>query len=166
MRTRGQLKVVETQLIKDLMESSITLQDLGEKYGVTRQAVSLFALKHGIKRPQREHTEKCSICQRLRMIAKKPQSEFISWQTIRKQLELETVEISYHICILRKKGLVSRKFGRMRSKSVELAFQIHFKKKIPITTIGRQVGIKNFFSIMKKYKDAGWNVSNSVKKKG
>ncbi len=69
MGTIGQLKRVEEQLTKDLKESTVSLQELGKKYGVTRQAISLFALKRKIKRPKREHVERCPICQRLLRIA-------------------------------------------------------------------------------------------------
>jgi biotin operon repressor len=160
----GQLKKVQEQLMKDLKDSAIPLKDLGEKYGVTRQAVSLFAIKRGIKRPKKEHTENCSICQRLLGMSKKPQSDFLSSQTIHEQLELGRAAIRYHIRILREKGLVSRNFGRLRSKNVEMAYQIYFKERLPVIAIGRQVGIKNFCSVIKKHRDSGWNVPVSLLK--
>ncbi len=154
----GHLKRVEKQLIKDLQETILPLKDLGEKYGVTRQAISLFALRRRINRPNRGHIENCSICQRLLRIAEKPRSDFLCAQTIGKQLELGSVAIGYHIRPLRKKHLISRNFGRLRSRNVELAYAIYFREGGPLTTIGRRVGIRNFYSIVNGHKKSGWNV--------
>jgi len=162
MGIHRQLRGVEHELIKDLRKTSVPFLQLAEKYGVSRQAISVFCGKKGIKRPKREHTEKCSICQGLIRIAKKPHSDFISSQTIREQLRLERATIRYHIRILRGQGLVSQKFGRLQSRRAERAYQIYFKKRIPIGTIGRLVGFKNFYSVIKKHKDLGWDVPASL----
>ena len=112
MGRTGRLKNVERQLVKDLTESTVSLKSLGEKYGVTRQAIFLFLRRKQVKRPKREHTERCSICQRLLAIAKKPDSDFIVSQTIHEQLKLGRARIAYHIGVLRRKGLVSWNFGK------------------------------------------------------
>jgi hypothetical protein len=158
MGTVGQLRRVEDRLIKDLAQTTIPLLRLGKKYGVSKQAIFGFCKRRGIKRPKREHTEKCSICQGLIRIAKKPHSDFISSQTIKKQLGLGQIEFRYHISFLRKKGLISQKFGRLHSRKAEWAYQIYFKKRLPVRTIGRQVGLKNFHSIIKRHKVLGWDV--------
>lgn len=161
MRTSRPLRSVENQLIKDLEETTIPLWQLREKYGVSRQAISNFRNRRGIKRPKREHTEKCSICQGLIRISKKPHSDFISSRTIKKQLGLKNIK--YHIGILRKKGLISQKFGRLHfSERTERAYQIYFKKRLPIRTIGRQVGLRNFHSIIKRHKASGWDIPDSL----
>ena len=162
MGTAGRLKRVEDQLIKDLEETAIPFWRLGKKYGVSRQAVFGFCSRRGIKRPKREHTEKCSICQGLIRIAKKPHSDFISSRTIKKQLGLGNVKFLYHIGVLRKKGLVSQKFGRLHSKRLERAYQIYFKERLPVTAIGWQVGFKNFHSIIRKHKVSGWDVPDPL----
>jgi len=162
MGTPGQLRRVEDRLTKDLEETTIPFWRLGEKYGVSRQAILAFCNRSGIKRPKREHTEKCPICQSLIRIAKKPHSDFISSHTIKKQLGLEKVNILYHMGILRKKGLISQKFGRLHSKKAELAYQIYFKKRLPVRTIGRQVGLKNLHSIIKRHKASGWDVPDPL----
>ena len=162
MGTPGQLRRVEDRLIKDLEETTIPFWRLGEKYGVSKQAIFLFIDRKGIRRPKREHTEKCSICQGLIKIAKKPHSDFITSQTIKKQLGLGKANFPYHIAILRKKGLISQKFGRLRSRRVERAYQIYFKKRLPVRTIGGQVGLKNFHSILKQHKDLGWDVPDPL----
>ncbi len=156
MGTAGQLRKVEGRLVKDLKQAPLTLSGLGEKYGVSRQAIFNFIRRKGIKRPRREHIRKCSICQGLVRIAKKPHSDFISSHTIEKQLGFGNLK--YHIGILRKKGLVSQMFGRLRSVKAERAYQIYFKKKLPVRTIGRQVGLRNFHSIIKQHKGSGWTV--------
>jgi hypothetical protein len=159
MGTAGQLKRAEDRLIKDLEETTIPFWRLGKKYGVSKQAIFGFCNRRGIKRPKREYTEKCSICQRLIGIAKKPHSDFISSQTIKKQLGLiGSLRFRYHIGILRRKGLISEKFGRLRSKKAELAYQIYFKKRLPVSAIGRRVGLKNFYSVIKRHKVLGWDV--------
>jgi len=158
MGTSGQLRKVEGRLIKDLEKTTIPFLQLAKKYGVSKQAISRFLHRKGIKRPKREHTEKCSICQRLIGIAKKPHSDFISSQTIKKQLRIGKVKWIYHIGILRRKGLVSQKFGRLRSRKAEQAYQIYFKKRLPVRTIGRQAGLKNFYSIIRQHKGLGWDV--------
>ena len=117
MAVRGQLRSVEDQLIKDLEETNQSFATLGKKYGVSRQAIFGFVHGKGIKRPKREHAEKCSICQGLIRIAKKPHSDFISSQTIKKKLGLGKVDLRYHIGILRKKGLISQKFGGLHSRN-------------------------------------------------
>jgi hypothetical protein len=158
---RGRLRRVEDRLTKDLEKTTVPLWRLGEKYGVSKQAISSFCKRKGIKRPKREHTERCSICQGLIRIAKKPHSDFISSYTIKKQLGLGT-KLRYHIRLLKRKGFISQKFGRLRSRRVERAYQIYFKKRLPVSTIERQVGIKNFHSIIKKHKDLGWDVPDPL----
>ena len=162
MGTSGQLRKVEGRLIKDLEKTTIPFWRLGNKYGVSKQAISLFLHRKGIKRPKREHTETCSICQGLIRIAKKPHSDFISSHTIKKQLGLGPVIFLYHIGILRRKGLVSQNFGRLRSRRVERAYQIYFKKKLPVMTIGRQAGLKNFHAVIRTHKRLGWDVPDPV----
>ena len=165
MGTQGQLKRVEAQLRKDLEETTFSFQRLGEKYGVTKQAVYLFCHTKGVtrptrpKRPETEHKEKiCAVCRGLLEIAKKPHSDFISSHTIKKELGVGGRELSFHINILRKKGLVSQKFGRLRSRKAELAYQIYFMKRLPIRTIERHVGIEDFRSVAKIHKVLGWDV--------
>ena len=158
MGTVGQLREVEDQLIKDLEETTIPFLSLGKKYGVTKQAIFDFLQRKGIKRPKREHTGKCLICQRLLRIAKKPHSDFITSQTIKKALGIGTGEWFYHLLILRKKGFISQKFGRLQSKKVERAYQIYFKRRLPVSEIGKQVGLKNFYSVLERYKATGWDV--------
>ena len=154
----GQLKEVEDQLIKELKETTVSSLRLAKKYGVSKQAIYEFIQRKEIKRPKREHTEKCRICQRLIRISEKPHSDFISSRTIKKALGIGTPKWQYHITILRKKGLVSQKFGRLQSENLERAYQIYFKKRLPVTTIERQVGLKNFHTIIEYHKASGWDV--------
>lgn len=158
MRNIGQLRRVEIRLIKDLEESTLSFADLGKRYGVSRQAIFQFALKRGIKRSKREHTKDCLLCQSIMRIAKKPHSAFISSRTIKKQLSIGKSKWNYHIKVLRKEGIVSAKFGRLRSQKMEQAYQLYFKKRLPIGAIGRQVGLKNLKSAIKQHKAYGWDV--------
>jgi len=158
MGTIGQLRRVEDRLIKDLEKTTIPFLRLGKKYGVSKQAVFAFCNRRGIQRPEREHTEKCLICHRLIRFAKKPHSDFISSHTIKEQLGLSQGQFLYHLGILRKKGLISQKFGRLHSRKAERAYQIYFKNKLPVRAIGRQVGLKNFYSTIKTQKALGWDV--------
>jgi len=162
MGTAGQLKEVEDQLRKDLEQTTIPLRKLGKKYGVSSQAIFSFIHRKGIKRPKREHIKECSICRGLIGIAKKPHSDFITSHTIIEQLGIGRAAFLSHIRILRKKGLISQKFGRMRSRRVELAYQIYFKKRLPVSTIGRQAGLKNFYSVIRKNKVLGWDVPDPL----
>ncbi len=159
----GKLKGVEDQLMTDLADSTLSFKMLGEKYGVSRQGIFSFCSKRGIKRPARpkkqEHTEKkCSICKSLLRIARKPHSDFICYRTLSEQLGLEGRELSSHLSLLRAKKLVSQKFGRLLSKRAELAYRIYFRKRLPVRTIGRQVGLNNFHSVIKLHKASGWDV--------
>jgi predicted transcriptional regulator len=143
------------------------LRELGEKYGVTKQAISDFVQKMGIKRPERpkrDHTKRCPICKRLIRIAQKPNNEFISCVTISSRLGIGRKKLYYHIRLLRKKGLISPKFAKIRSERVERAYQILFKKKAPIRAISRQVGLKNFYSAMKHHRALGWDIPVSLLK--
>ena len=162
MGSRGELRKVKDQLIKDLKESTLSFAELGKKHGVSSQAIFGFCHRKGIKRPKREHTENCTICQSLIRISKKARSEFVSSQTLKEKLGLERQEYFFHIGILRKSGLISQRFGRLHSKKAELAYQIYFKKRLPVSTIGKQVGLKNLHSVIRKYKVLGWNVPDPL----
>ena len=167
MATAGKLGEVEEQLKKDLRKTAVPSQQLAKKYGVSRQAIFDFIHRKGITRPKKperpEHTvKKCSICQWLLRIVRKPHSDFICYQTLRKQLGLQVKELSPHLRFLRSKKLVSQKFGRLLSKRVELAYRIYFKKKLPVTIIGRQMGIRNFHSTIHNHKAAGWDVPDPL----
>ena len=135
MVIRNKLKGVEDILIKDAKETTLSLLQLSKKYGVTKQAISSFIHRKGIKRPkppEKEHAETCSICRSLLRIAQKPHSDFISSRTIKKKLRLGSWKWIYHIRILRKKGLISQRFGRLFSRKVERAYQIYFNTGLPI----------------------------------
>ena len=155
------LKKVEDQLIRDLKETTLTFQRLGEKYGVTRQAVFGFCDRRGIKRLNRiaiEHTKRCSICKSLIGFARHPHSDFVTSHTIKAKLGIKDGQWGYHLSILKRKGLVSQKFGRLQSRKAERAYKIYFKKRLPVKTIGRQVGFKNFYAIIKEHRALGWDV--------
>jgi biotin operon repressor len=164
MGTIGQLKAVKMQLIRDLTASTAPLEELGEKYGVTRQAISQFAIKRGMRRPRRKHTDGCPICHQLMIIAKRHPSDFISGQTLSKKLKLRRVELSYHLNLLRESGLVAQHFGRIQSKKIEAALQNYFKVRIPIVSIGKKTGNRKYYSMIKKYKDLGWNITVPFRK--
>ena len=108
------LKEAEKRLINDLMESTVPLAELGKKYGVTRQAISFFAIRRGIKRPRREHTETCSTCQLLLRMSSGLCGNFTTSQTISKQLKLGIGKLSYHLHFLKEKGLASQDSGKIR----------------------------------------------------
>ena len=155
----------EDDLLKVLKESTLSYKKLGKRYGVSRQAVHTFYKRHRIKRPKRpkgHQIEECRLCQKLIQISKKPHSEFTSIQTIVKQTGESMTKYFRHLRILRDRGLVDGKFGRLRSKRAEKAYQIYFTKRLPICTIGRKVGIKNFQSVIRKHRQLGWNVPPSL----
>ena len=54
MRTVGKLREVENELIRDLKETTLSFRRLGEKYGVSRQAIFLFCSTKGITRSKRK----------------------------------------------------------------------------------------------------------------
>jgi hypothetical protein len=165
MRNTWKLRSVEDRLIKDLKETTLSFAELGRRYGVSRQAIFAFCQGRGIKRhkkPKREHTKNCSICQSIIRIAEKPHSDFICSHTIKDELRIKTSRWLYHIHILRKKGLISPKFGRLQSRKAELAYQLYFKKRVPVRTIGRQVGLKNFYAVIKEHRALGWDVPDPL----
>jgi len=167
MGTSGQLREVEDQLIKELEKTTIPSQQLAKKYGVSKQAIFSFIHRKGITRPKKsekpEHREEeCSICQGLLRIARKPHSDFICYQTLSEQLGLQGKELSSHLNHLRRKKLVSQKFGKLLSKRAELAYRIYFKRRLPVTTIGRRVGLKNFNSVIQRHKASGWDIPASL----
>jgi len=165
MGTVGKLSEVEDQLIKDLKDTTVPSQQLAKKHGVSRQVIFNFIHRKGIMRPKKpkgqepEHTEgECSICQGLLRIARKPHSDFICYHTLSEQLGLQGRKLSSHLNHLRAKKLVSQKFGKLFSKRVELAYRIYFKRRLPVRTIGRQVGLTNFNSTIRNDRAAGWDV--------
>ena len=152
-------------LVKDLKETTLSFKKLGERYGVSRQAVHDFSKRQGIERPVKpkgHQAEGCRFCQKLIQISKKPHSEFISIHTIVKETGGSRAKCLSHLRTLRDKGLVDEKFGRLRSKRAEKAYMIYFKKRLPIRMIGRKVGLKNFQSIIGKHRQSGWNVPPSL----
>src|SRR5512137_3218771 len=119
MGTTGQLREVEDQLTKDLRETTLSFQRLGEKYGVSKQAISLFCHTKGImrltssKQQKPVHSErKCQICQRLIGISKKSNTDLIYYETLKQHLGFQGVELPSHLTFLRRKGFVPRTFGR------------------------------------------------------
>ena len=147
MRRWGILQGKEDNLLKDLKETTLSFKKLGERYGVSRQAVHAFSKRQGIKRPVKpkgHQTGECRLCQKLIQISKKPHSEFISIHTIVKETGGSRAKCCYHLRTLRDRGLVDEKFGRLYSKRAEKAYAIYFKKRLPISTIGRKVGLQEF----------------------
>jgi len=163
---RGILRSKEDNLIKDLRRTTLSFKKLGERYGVSRQAVHDFSKRQGIKRPVKprgHQTEGCRLCQKLIQISKKPHSEFISIHTIIEKTGVEPRrKYLYHLRTLRDKGLVDEQFGRLLSKRAEKAYAIYFKKRLPIGMIGRKVGLKNFPSVVRRHRQLGWNVPTSL----
>jgi hypothetical protein len=164
MRRWGILQGKKDNLLKDLKETTLSFKKLGERYGVSRQAVHAFSKRQGIKRPVKpkgHQTGECRLCQKLIQISKKPHSEFISIHTIVKEIG-SRVKYLYHVRILRDRGLVSQKFGRLRSKRAEKAYSIYFTKRLPIRMIGRKVGLKNFHSVIRNHRELGYDVPPSL----
>ena len=158
MKIAGKLKEVEDQLTKELKETTVSSLRLAKKYRVSKQAIYQFIQRKEVKRPKREHTEKCLICKRLLRIAKKPHSDFISSRTIKKTLGIGTSKWLHHRSILRKKGFISQRFGRVSSEKVEQAYQIYFEKRLPVSEIGKQAGLKNFYSVLERHRVSGLDV--------
>ncbi len=158
MGISGELKPVQYDLKRDLLKAALTIPELANKYGVSRQSIYDFIKRKGIKRPKNEHTKRCLICQELIRIARKPQSDFLTARTIKERLKIGTTKFLYHIHILRSKRLVSQRFGMLRSKKLERAYQIYFTKRLPADTIGRLVEHKSFGSALRRHKDSGWDV--------
>jgi biotin operon repressor len=165
MRRWGILRIKEDDLVRDLERTTLSFKKLGKKYGVSRQAIHGFCKTQAIKRPLKprgHQTGKCRVCQKLIQISKKPHSEFISFCTIVKKIKGSRARCHYHLRRLRDKGLVDEKFGRLLSKTVEKAYTIYFKERIPIRMIGRKVGLKNFPSVIRRHRELGWNVPLSL----
>jgi biotin operon repressor len=165
MRRWGILQGKKDNLMKDLEGTTLSFKKLGKKYGVSRQAIHGFSKRQGIKRPVKprgHQTEECRLCQKLIQISKKTHSEFISIQTIIKKIGESWVKCLSHLRTLRDKGLISERFGRLHSKRLEEAYAIYFKKRLPISTIGRKVGIKNFHSIIGRHRKLGYDIPPSL----
>jgi len=122
-------------LMKDLIETTLSFEKLGEKYGVSRQAVWEFFKRQGIRRPLKpkgHQIEKCRLCQKLIQISKKPQSEFISRRTIVNETGESKAKYLYHLRRLRDKRLVGEKFGRFlpENRITDEVFKEIFPKKL------------------------------------
>ncbi|MGD0915794.1 MAG: hypothetical protein ABSB22_04990 [Thermodesulfobacteriota bacterium] len=164
----GILRGKEGELTRDLKRTVIPLWKLGEKYGVSKQAVQAFQKRWGIKRsprPKGHQIEKCPICQKLIEIGKRPYGQFISSHTIRKELGMrkrQRGKYLYHLRMVRGKELVNSKFGCLHSRRVEKAYQLYFTKCLPIRRIGLMAGLKNFQSIIRRHLVLGWEVPPSL----
>ncbi len=162
MGSKGQLRKVEVQLSKELKKTTVSFFSLGKKYGVSRQAIWRFCHSRGIRRPKRDYTKECSICQELMKISHESHSDFISSRTIMNRLGIGQQKFLYHMRILREKGLISQKFGKLHSQKAEQAYQIYFKERLPVRIIGRKVGYKNLASIVQKHRMLGWDISDPL----
>ncbi len=165
MRRWRRLQAKKDKLVKDLEETTLSFKKLGKKYGVSRQAVHAFFRKQGIERPskpEKHRCEECPLCQKLTQISRMPRSEFISIHTIEKETGEARAECRYHLRMLRERGMIEKKFGRLRSERVEKAYAIYFKERLPIRTIGRRFGFKNFQSVIIKHRKSGWSVPLSL----
>jgi hypothetical protein len=164
----GILRGKGAQLTRDLKRTIIPFWKLGEKYGVSKQAIQAFQRRRGIERPPKpkgHQIRECPICQKLIEIGKRPYCEFISSHTIRKELGVrkrQRGKYLYHLRMVREKGLVSRKFGCLHSRRVEKAYQLYFTKCLPIRRIGWMAGLRNFQSIIKRHLVLGWDVPPSL----
>jgi hypothetical protein len=158
MGVHGQLREVEHELTKDLQETTTSIMKLAEKYGVSKQAISGFCIRRGIQRHKEEHVRRCPVCQGLIKISKRPHSDFLTSKTIRSELGVGRHKFLYHVRILREKGQVSKRFGKLQSVKAERAYRIYFRKRLPVNEIGRRVGLKNFHSLIRRHRDLGWDV--------
>jgi hypothetical protein len=43
-----------------------------------------------------------------------------------------------------------------------LAYQLYFKKRLPVRTIGRQAGLINFHAVIKEHRALGWDVPDPL----
>jgi hypothetical protein len=164
MKRSGILRGKEKDLLKDLKKAALSLEKLGRKYGVSRQAIHSFYKRRGIERPVKprgHQTEKCRLCQKLIQISKKPRSEFISIHTIVKITGESRAKNFQHLRMLKTRGLVSQRFGRLRSKRAENAYAIYFTERLSIRTIGQKVGLNNFYAIIKQHRESGYYVPPS-----
>jgi len=114
MRRSGVIQRHRGKVIKDLKETTLSLGILGDKYGVTRQALSLFVKKEKIKRKPRRHrpvkhrVEACHICQEILRVGGQPHSEFFSRYTIQERLgaKISPRQYLYHLNVLRKRRAI------------------------------------------------------------
>jgi len=168
MRKYGTLRGKEDELTRDLKRAAIPLWKLGEKYGVSKQAIQAFQRRRGIERPPNpggHNIKSCPICQQLIEIGQRPRCEFISSHSIREELGIEKRQKGkylYHLGRVKEKGLVSGKLGCLHSKRVEKAYQLYFTERLPIRRIGRIMGLRNFHSIIKRHLDLGLDVPPSL----
>ena len=161
MGNAWKLRKVKDRLIEDLKETTLSFRRLGKKYGVSRQAIFAFCDSRGIKRPTRpkiEHMDGCAICKSLIKIAKRPHSDFISSKTINAELKIGDVKRRYHLRILRRRGLISQKFGRLRSKKREQAYRLYFEEGLPVSIIERKTGLKNLHTVIAQQRTWGWTI--------
>jgi hypothetical protein len=156
LRDRG------ADLIKELKRTTLTFEKLGRKYGVSRQAMHSFCKRRGIKRSVKRHqVEKCRLCQKLIRISKKPHSEFFSIHTLIKITGESKAKTLEHLRMLKSKGSVSQRFGRLRSKRAEKAYAIYLTEKLCVRKIGQKVGLKNLYAIIKQHREWGYDAPPS-----
>ncbi len=60
--------------------------------------------------------------------------------------------------LLRKKGIISQRFGKLRSRRAELAYKMYFETKLPVRTIGKQAGIRDFHAVIRRHRALGWDI--------
>ena len=154
------------EVIRDLKETDLSLEIIGDRYGVTKQALSHFMKREQIERPLRpsrlhgHQVEKCPVCRRLLEISKTPHSEFLTARTIRDRLGTNVSYDRYlhHLRVLKQKGLVHQKFGCLASKKLERAYGMYLTEKLPVSTIERLTGVKGFAATIRRHRKYGLDV--------
>jgi len=171
----GILTRQKDKVLRYLENTTLTFEEIGKVFGTSRQAVKQFFQRHPVLRPPRppvvkildHRVDKCDLCTKIIQISKKLRSEFLTKNRVANLVGLDRSNpddrerFSRHLHVLKKGALVDKKFASIQKEKYVKAFLLYLTRSIPMSKIGKTLGIKNFQSIRDRYREKGFNLPPS-----
>jgi hypothetical protein len=175
MGNRGALKRHKREVIRYLSQTTLSFEEIGRIFGVSRQAVNQFTERYRIKRPPTpcilrvtgHKVGTCDLCGKIMEVSRKVRSEFLARKRVMRLVGLnpniggDRVRFGDHLCKLKKGGFVEKRFATIQKEKYSKAFWLYLEKPIPMARIGKMTRIANFQSIRDRYRRKGFDLPPS-----
>jgi DNA-binding transcriptional ArsR family regulator len=175
MGNRGALKRHKRKVIRYLSQTTLSFEEIGRIFGVSRQAVNQFTERYRIKRPPTPYVLRvaghkvgtCDLCGKIIEVSRKVRSEFLTRKRVMRLVGLkpniggDRVRFGDHLRKLKKGGLVEKRFATIQKEKYSKAFRFYLETPISMSRIGRMTGIANFQSIRDRYRRKGFDLPPS-----
>ncbi len=161
------IKDVDQRMIKIVQmynsERAPTLEEIGRKFGLTRQRVHQIlkeAREKGLEVARRKPTlghwiERCSICQQMRKLAAR--QPLMTTRNIARTLGIPTWKVYWHLNKLRARDLVPPHFGHFRSERIIEAIKLYNRNpSLSAWKLGQKLGYKNLPALFRELRRRGF----------